>query len=64
MEGDKNTLFFFAQVSIRKRTNHVDVLQISNGRWASNKEGMSCLVMDYFQDLFSDSLGTYDPIIS
>lgn len=42
----------------------MDALQISNGRWASNKEGMSCLVMDYFQDLFSDSLGTDDPIIS
>ena len=57
-----NTRFFHASASARKKTNTIKRLQGEDGIWYDSAEDLGSIVIHYFQHLFSDSLGDYDPI--
>lgn len=63
-ERDSNYKFFYAQASIRKRTNTVEALQDSDGQLVHDKTGMGNLVINYFNDLFSTSSCVCEPVVS
>ncbi|KAB5545180.1 hypothetical protein DKX38_013292 [Salix brachista] len=54
-EGDRNTHFFHLSTIIRRRKNKIEGLQNTNGDWVSDMCGMKDIVVNYFQELFSNS---------
>lgn len=47
-EGDRNTKYFHARATQRKKINMVTKLQDSNGFWVSDKKDMINLALDHF----------------
>ncbi|KAK2975640.1 hypothetical protein RJ640_021085 [Escallonia rubra] len=56
-DGDRNTRFFHAQASARRRTNRVENLRNEFGNWCVNDTEKEETVVNYFQSLFT----TTDP---
>ena len=46
--GDRNTSFFHATASQRRRKSRIVGLQDLNGVWKEDKEGVEGIIMDYF----------------
>lgn len=51
-EGDKNTHFFHASASTRKRQNSFGNLRKKQGVWCTKSDEVDDLIVDYFQSLF------------
>ncbi|XP_074336620.1 uncharacterized protein LOC141673779 [Apium graveolens] len=51
--GDKNMKYFHASSSSRRRRNHIHRLRTDQGDWRTWEDGLSELIKDYFQQLFS-----------
>lgn len=55
--GDRNTSFFHAFASERKKRNKIEQLQKEDGSWVQNREQLKEHVADYFFNLFSSTAG-------
>ncbi|KAK2658475.1 hypothetical protein Ddye_005008 [Dipteronia dyeriana] len=53
--GDRNTKYFHARDSARKRKNNVDSLNDRAGQIQDSEEGMTHVVKDFFSDIFQSS---------
>jgi hypothetical protein len=58
-EGDRNTTFFHARASARKRANKIKSLQHDDGSRCTDHVGIKGMVQDFYGDLF-----TSEPTIS
>ncbi|CAM8962958.1 unnamed protein product [Rhodiola kirilowii] len=54
-EGDRNTSYFHAKASQRKKRNTIVKLLDSRGEWISDEKEKGYLIRDYFTDIFSSS---------
>ena len=54
-EGDNNTRYFHSRASHRFRRNQIDNLEDANGELRSDEEGISSILVDYYQQLFTSS---------
>ena len=64
-EGDRNTKFFHACASQRKKTNAIQSVRDSNGEWHTDQAGISQVAVGYFTQLFSTSSpATVDEVVS
>jgi hypothetical protein len=52
-EGDRNTAFFHAKASVRKRTNKIKALVMDDGSRCENIEGIKNMVQNFYESLFS-----------
>lgn len=59
-EGDLNTHFFHVAASARRRSNKIEKLQ---GNVVTNPRDLCQIARDYFQNLFTMTQGTYDPVL-
>ena len=50
--GGRNTKFFHAMVSQRRRKIWIAGLQNSEGVWVEDKEGIKSTILDYFKDIY------------
>lgn len=51
-EGDRNTRYFHASASARKRRNSFGALRNSQGQWVSNSNKIDAEIVEYFSNLF------------
>ncbi|XP_075654705.1 uncharacterized protein LOC142624853 [Castanea sativa] len=51
--GDRNTKFFHAVASHRRRRNEISKLKDSNGNWVSQQADLEALAIQYFQGIFT-----------
>ncbi|XVF47268.1 hypothetical protein PTKIN_Ptkin03bG0095800 [Pterospermum kingtungense] len=58
-DGDKNTKFFHAQASKRRKKNFIKGLKNNDGFWCGDQETIESIAKSYFQQLF-DSQGPSD----
>lgn len=61
-EGDRNTRFFHAKASRRRRTNHISGLENNNGEWKDSVKEVEAIILEYFGDLFKSSSPTTEII--
>ena len=54
-EGDNNTRYFHSRASHQFRRNQIDNLEDANGELCSDEEGISSILVDYYQQLFTSS---------
>ncbi|KAL9679281.1 hypothetical protein QQ045_017139 [Rhodiola kirilowii] len=59
-EGDRNTSYFHAKASQRKKINTIKRLQIREGEWISDEGMIRDLIREYFTNIFSSSTGNSD----
>ncbi|KAL8119408.1 hypothetical protein AgCh_016796 [Apium graveolens] len=52
--GDKNTKYFHASCSKRKRNNHIQRLKSEEGEWTDWNGGLAEMIRNYFQQLFTE----------
>lgn len=52
-EGDRNTAFFHAQASARKRTNRIKVLEQGDRSTCEDLQGLKDMIVNFFGQLFS-----------
>lgn len=52
---DKNTKFFHAKASARRRKNRIEGIEDRMGNWLNDKEEVEKIFCEYFQDLFTTS---------
>ncbi|KAL9444312.1 hypothetical protein AB3S75_017491 [Citrus x aurantiifolia] len=60
--GDKNTKFFHAKASSRKRKNKIEGVEDNAGIWLEEKTEVENRFCEYFQDLFTTSNPSMDQI--
>ncbi|XP_060972489.1 uncharacterized protein LOC115717814 [Cannabis sativa] len=58
--GDKNSKFFHAMSSSRKRTNNIHQLQQADKLWATWDSGLQDIIVQYFQDIFTAGNPNFD----
>lgn len=51
--GDKNSKFFHAKSSQRRRRNHIQNIKDMNGNWVEEKEDIAEVATNYFNSLFT-----------
>ena len=54
-DGNRNSKFFHAVASQRKRSNETLMLQDSSGRWHSQQSDLQRVSSDYFQSIFTSA---------
>ena len=54
-DGDQNSKFFHAMASQRKRSNEIQKLKDSDGRWYSQQSDLERVASDYFQTMFTSA---------
>ena len=54
-DGDRNSKFFHAVASQRKRRNEIQKLQDSEGRWHSQQPDLERVASEYFQAMFTSA---------
>lgn len=52
-EGDRNTAFFHARASARRRTNKIKVLERSDGSRCEDSQGIKGMIVNFFGHFFS-----------
>jgi hypothetical protein len=52
-EGDRNTAFFHARATARRRTNKITVLVKDDGTRCTDQEGIKKLAGKFYEDLFT-----------
>ena len=55
--GDRNTKFFHAKASQRRRKNFIKGIRNSQGQWVENLEEVVQVASDYFDNLFQAGVG-------
>jgi hypothetical protein len=55
--GDKNTAFFHAFASERKKRNTIKILRREDGNWVEGEEKLKEHVENYFLNLFTSTAG-------
>lgn len=59
-DGDRNTKFFHARASQRRKTNFISKLRDDNGAWITGEEDLNQLAFNYLGDMYqSDSPGDH-----
>ncbi|KAL4606562.1 hypothetical protein ACB092_09G112200 [Castanea dentata] len=56
--GNRNTKFFHATASQRRRKNRIVGLQDSRGVWQEDMEGMESIILDYFEAIYKSNKPT------
>ena len=56
--GDKNTKFFHATASQRRRKNWIMELQNPSGEWQEDKDGIERTILDYFETIYKSNQPT------
>ena len=51
-EGDRNTSFFHARASARRRTNRIKFLNKADGSICKDHEGIKSMVYEFYANLF------------
>ena len=54
-EGDNNTRYFHSRASHRFMSNRIDSLEDANGELCSDEDGISSILVDYYQQVFTSS---------
>jgi hypothetical protein len=63
-EGDRNTAFFHAKASARRKTNHIDVLVREDGSVCNDQSEIKGMVHTFYEELFtSEPLVAMDSVI-
>lgn len=63
-EGDKNTGYFHAIITGRRKRNRISVLQKRSGEWCEGEEETCKEILDYFTQIFSsDKPGDFAEIL-
>jgi hypothetical protein len=62
-DGDRNTKFFHASATARKKANRILSLEDDNGVKVTNTEAMCSVAKQYFSDIFKPSPSTMAPVI-
>ncbi|KAL0433779.1 UNVERIFIED_CONTAM: hypothetical protein Slati_2712200 [Sesamum latifolium] len=52
-EGNRNTAFFHAKASPRRRVNHIDRIRNEMGSWCHEEEEVQGVIQRYFHSIFS-----------
>lgn len=61
-EGDKNTKFFHAKGSARKRKNKIWGIEDGQGKWTEDIAEVEAEFCEYFQEIFTSSRTSQDQI--
>ncbi|KAK4394097.1 hypothetical protein Sango_1880500 [Sesamum angolense] len=61
-EGDRNTAFFHAKASLRRKINHIDRLKDDEDRWCEEKDAIQGIIQRYFHTIFSSANPSYDEL--
>lgn len=62
--GNKNTKYFHATCSKRKRNNHIQRLKNENGTWVDWQSGLPEIIKNYFQLLFTTGQTHTEEVLS
>ncbi|XP_012827280.1 PREDICTED: uncharacterized protein LOC105948608 [Erythranthe guttata] len=54
-EGDRNTSFFHAKATTRKRINTVNKIKDNSGFWRDKPEEIEKVISDYFEEIFKST---------
>jgi hypothetical protein len=61
-DGDRNTKFFHASATARKKANQITSLEDSSGNKVSSSTGMSEIAKNYFSELFQKNNNAAAPV--
>lgn len=61
--GDKNSRFFHASATTRRRTNHIHKLKNSEGEWRDWDDGLQEVITDYYMSLFTSSQSDWAEVV-
>ncbi|KAL0429540.1 UNVERIFIED_CONTAM: hypothetical protein Sradi_0580000 [Sesamum radiatum] len=61
-EGYRNTAFFHAKASQRRRVNHINHIKDELGQWCSKEEEVQGVIQRYFHNIFSSEHPTEDEL--
>ncbi|KAF4388506.1 hypothetical protein F8388_012483, partial [Cannabis sativa] len=61
-EGDRNSKYFHAKATSRRRSNVIHKLKNSDGEWVGWEDGLPTVIVNYFQHLFMHSDGDYSSL--
>ena len=61
--GDRNTSFFMAYASARRKNNFIKRLKDDNGQWLEGNSSLNWHVQNYFSNLFSSEVNQTDPML-
>ncbi|XP_060974183.1 uncharacterized protein LOC133039333 [Cannabis sativa] len=62
--GDKNSKFFHAMASNRKRSNKIQYLKNSSGVWTAWNNGLEEVMVDYFTNIYSAGIVDWNPVVN
>ena len=54
-KGDRNSKYFHSRATQRKRKNSIQKLRSTNGQWSSSSEGVTEILIGYFQELYTSA---------
>ncbi|CAM8999721.1 unnamed protein product [Rhodiola kirilowii] len=58
--GDRNTSYFHAKASQRKKRNHIEKLRNLSGEFTSSEEDITSIISKYFTDIFQSQVNIRD----
>jgi hypothetical protein len=62
-DGDRNTQFFHASATARKKVNKIISLEDEQGAQFTDSNGMSAIAKNYFLDLFQKKNSVLEPVL-